>query len=511
MDSVKIIENGFVVTCDSADHAGYFAILVKGDRIVELNAGSAGLRARYPNAEIVDAAEKAIFPGFVDAHYHGESFALRTWTAGMVMSRWQKQPDIRGVFSYMYRDASKDELVPMYRAAYFTALKAGVTTLSEFGFDHLDIPLAAAREALKRSDLKGYVGIHNSEQMDYARADSTTGPRSTLVLAGEEDLTLYNLQTTIRLAGELKWPIVSHLGETRQGHETVRRNFNRSIPRILDEFRVLQHPVQLTHVGPLEETDLQILANLRIPVVVNPVSLFSKQTDHPPLAAFLAHDIPVALGSDWGVPDPFENMRQVSRLTGEGEIDPLQVVRMHTINGARALHMHEETGSIEAGKKADMTFVDIADSRHVLPVAFGDAVRFLRNVIQGSSSGSVSDVMINGEFFLRKGQIMTYAEEDLKREYREAMKGLLDTVKSGAQVGFAGGPGTPILRLRQESGIEDESRTGSESFDEGFRIIGTTGSLAQRSDDARPKEQQRDPSPQELPKTVRRTFGEDDF
>lgn len=502
MDSVKIIENGFVVTCDGADRAGVMAILVKGDRIAELNPVAAGLHARYPNAEIVDASDKIILPGFVDAHYHGESFALRMWTDGFPLSRWHKVAEVRLASSYLRRQAAKDELVPMYRAAYFSALKAGVTTISEFGFDHLDVPFAAAREALKRSDLRGFVGIHNSEQMDHARADSAPGPLSSLVLPAEEDLTLYNLQTTLRLAGELKVPILSHLGETRSGHETIRRNFNRSIVRILDEFRVFQYPVQMTHGGLLSEEDLDVLAAAGIPVIVNPVSLAAKQTEPPPLGALLERGIPLALGSDWGLPDPFENMRQVRRMPGAEELTPQQILRLHTLNGARALGMHHEIGSIEAGKKSDMTFVDVSALAHVLSLASGDPARVVGGMLRDCTRASVSDVMINGDFFLRKGQVMTYAEEDLKREYREAMQGLLKAAKGRNPESAL----TPILPLHQEGGAGLEVEDGS--FEEGFRIIGTTGSLP-RSADARPEEQSG--RKEELPKTVRRTFGEDDF
>lgn len=504
MDAIKIIENGFVVTCDGFDHAGRFAILVKGDRIAELNPLAAGLRARYPNAEIVDASDKVILPGFVDAHYHGESFALRTWTAGTPLSRWQKSPEIRQASSYLHREASKEELAPLYRAAYFSALKSGVTTIAEFGFDHLDVPFSAAREALKRTDLRGYVGIHNSEQMDHARANGAPGGRSALVLPGEDDLTLYNMQTTIRMASEMQWPIIAHLGETRQGHDAVRRNFNRSIMRVLDEFRILHQPIQLVHTGPMDGEDLEVLSQTRVPVIVCPTALFAKQTDPPPVAAFLDRGIPVALGSDWGVPDPFENMRQFLRLAGVDDPGPLGLLRLHTINGARALMMQDETGSIEGGKKADLTFVDASDLRHLLPLESGDPVRFLRAFLQTCSSQAVSDVMINGDFFLRKGQIMTYAEEDLKREYREAMAGLLErmTIPGAAPV-----PAAPIIPLRQE---EPAANAGTEagSFDEGFRIIGTTGSLPRSSVNAgEPLEQ----PPRELPKTVRKTFGDDDL
>lgn len=277
-ESVKIIEHGIVVTCDSQNHFGHYALLLKDDRIAELNPSSEGLKARYPNAEVIDASEKMIFPGFVDAHYHGESFVLRNWTADVPMSKWGKYPPVRKALSFVRQVAGKDELIPMYRAAYFSALKSGITTISEFGFDNLEGPFLAAREAMKRSELRGFVGIHNGEQAEIARKTPQTAIRHALILPSEDDLTVYNLQTSLRMAHEMKWPMVSHLGESRRGLETVRRNFHRSIVSVLEEYKVLLQHVHLTHLASVEEGEETTLVRVHIPVIINPASVLDRKS-----------------------------------------------------------------------------------------------------------------------------------------------------------------------------------------------------------------------------------------
>ncbi len=525
-ESVKIIENGFLVSCDRQRTTGYFALLLKDDRIAEISTRSDGFKARFPAAEIVDASEKIVLPGFIDAHYHGESFVLRNWTSGVPMARWQKDPGIRAVFKHVYHDGSKDDLILMYRSAYFSALKSGITFLSEFCFDNLDTPFAAAREAMKRSDVKGFVCAHNGEQIEYAKAQTSTSIRSALVLPGEDDLTTYNLQTTLRAATDLHWPIVSHLGETRRGLETLKRNFHRSIPGVLDEYRLFSLPLHLVHCACLEDADHMLLTRARSPLILNASSILAKGSEVPPLALILDAGMTIALCSDWGVPDPFVNMRalqSVARLSGMEALDPFMVLSAHTLHAAQALGVQDETGSIEAGKKADLTFLDVSDLRLQLPFHRGSQGPMLTNLLSQATAHMVSDVMINGEFFLRARQVMTYAEEDLRREYKDVVERLLartGTTHHEAQaLPEEPAAGAAIFPLTRERPLDVNPKPRSEDWvnepsEEGFRIVSGVPSHQDSPESERKQEQEQEQeqeqSNRELPKTVRRVFGEDD-
>jgi hypothetical protein len=179
--------------------------------------------------------------------------------------------------------------------------------------------------------------------------------------------------------------------------------------------------------------------------------------------------------------------------------------------------VHDETGSIEPGKRADITFLDLSDLRLQLVSAHVNQLTMLSNLIAQATNQMVSDVMINGEFFLRKRQVMTYAEEDLKKEYRELLE------RFAAHLGFQRSepeiapipedpqPAAPILPLTPLRPIVSEPAYGdssNEPFDEGFRIVGTNGAPDAPPRKPDPEEKQKDP---ELPKTVRRVFGDEDI
>ena len=513
MAEIKIIRDGVVVTCDSQRRAGPMCILVKRDRIAEILPEAEVAIARFPEAEVIDAAGRVIFPGFIDAFYQGESFILRHLTS----ARWGRNPQLRRALAYIHGQADKEQLLLAYRAAYFSALKSGITFLAESGFDNLDLPLEAARAALRRSDLKGMIALRNGDQIENAKRSAVPSIMYACALPAEEELTVYNLQSSLRIAQDQHWPLHVRLGVTRKGHEILKRNFQKSAVQILQEYGLLHHRIHLVHLNNFEGDDLEVLARTGIPVIVGPQAALMGAVPAPPLAQILSAGISLALGTSWGLPDPFGNMRALQLLTnavGAGPLDPFELLATHTIVGARTLGVDQETGSIEVGKKADLAIVDVEDIRiqhlrRALPLRSS-----LSTLLEELTPSHVSDVMINGEFFVRRGEIMTYAEEDLRRE----TNGLIKTVseKAGedqehripetgrrrqAQI-------LPLIPTPREEDIaepEVEHAPEAEPSEEPTTPAGTGAKPANQDEP-----ENLPPKPVELPKNVKRVFGEDD-
>lgn len=89
---VKIIENGFVVSGNVKNQLGCMTVIVQGNRILEIGKRADAVKPQFADAEVIDAAGKIIFPGFINAHYRGESFILRFLTTAVPAARWGKQP-----------------------------------------------------------------------------------------------------------------------------------------------------------------------------------------------------------------------------------------------------------------------------------------------------------------------------------------------------------------------------------------------------------------------------------
>ena len=418
-NSTKIIENGYVFTGDKQNRAGRLTVIIQNGRMVEIGRRADALKATYPNAETIDAAGKIILPGFVDAHHTGVSFILRYLTSGQPMSRWNKNPIVTHALDYICKEATFQEILSLFRLSYFTALKSGVTTLAEYGDDTPDHSFTAALEAMRQTNQRGFIGLHNGDQIDAARKLHESSIRFAFVIANEENLTTYNLQTSIRSARELQWPIILHLGQTRQACNIVKKNFNKSIAQLYAEYRAIDSPVHLLHLSCFEDGDFEIIAKSGAPLVYSPSAILQKVTEIPPFEELLKHKITLALGTDWGAARPLENIQSycsIFKSLGLLHQRAYGLLALHTKNGACALGLDAEIGTIEIGKKADLVFLDLSEFRMNSILADDDAERILDVVLQEATSLHVSDVMINGEFYVREGHVLTYSEEDLAEE-----------------------------------------------------------------------------------------------
>ncbi|MGD1044340.1 MAG: amidohydrolase family protein [Bacteroidota bacterium] len=506
IDSIKIIENGFVFTGDIQNRAGRLTLIIQNGRIIEIGKRADALKATYPNAEVIDTAGKIILPGFVDAHHTGESFILRYLTSGHPMTRWNKNPIISRAFDYMRNEATPQEFLTLYRLSYYAALKSGVTTLSEYGIDTPEHSFTASFEAMQQTNQRGFIGLHNGDQVEAARKLRESSIRFAFVIADEENLTIYNLQSIIRSARELQWPIILHLGQTQRAFDIVKKKFNKSIAKLYAEYRAIDSPVHLLHLSCFEDGDFEVIAKSGAPLIYSPSAILQKGTEIPPFEELLKRKIILALGTDWGIAQPLENIQSYCSILNtlglphEGAFD---LLALHTRNGARALGLDTEIGTIETGKKADLVFVDLSEFRMNSILADDNAERILEVVLQEAASQQVNDVMINGEFYVREGHALTYSEEDLAREGQAIFKKLLSFCEQKTTA--LPMPAT-ILKFSAQQKNENKSSADDMIVEEGFRVIRKERSTSTPQSNGTASHE----TDKELPKNVKKIFGDDE-
>ena len=470
-ESTKIIENGFVFTGDKQHHAGRLTLLIQKGRIVDIGKPVQVLNALHPTAEVINAADKVLLPGFVDAHHAGESFILRYVTSGQPMSRWNKNSAVSLAIDYLRKEATYEEFLNLYRLSYCAALKSGITTVAEYGFDTPEHSFSAALEAMRQANVRGVIGLHNGDQIEAARMLHGTSSRFACAISDEENLTTYNFQSTIRTAHELQWPVMLHLGQTQHGFDVVKKNFNKSIAQLYADYHVFDFPVHLTHLACFDDGDVEIIAKSGTPLVLSPLSILRKGTDIPPFEELFRHNVTLALGSDWGTAHPLENIQSYTsllKMLGLPVDKAYDLLALHTKNGARTLGLDTEIGTIEIGKKADIVFLDLSEFRMNTVLADENNERILDVVLQEATSHHVSEVMINGEFYVREGHLLTYSEDDLTHEGQAVLRKILQVI--GQKKIFVP-TSAPVLQLSTQRKDENEISANELPHEEGFKVV----------------------------------------
>jgi 5-methylthioadenosine/S-adenosylhomocysteine deaminase len=517
MEKDVLILGGYVLTCDPANRGGRLDLLIRQGRIAGL-APAGTLPGQFPEAQRVDASGRLILPALINAHFHPESVLLRPLTDGVHFALWAQDPSIRSASAKLLEPASRDDVRSLMLASSFSHVKSGTTTVGLFPplFDGPALQILS--QAASRAELRCVFALQNWQQVEQAQAGLPGARGFMLNLGSDQDFTVYSLSNLLRTARETTWPLLAHVAEQREDEETVRRNFQKSLGQVLRDLGLLQPDTVLVHGNHLQEPDLESLEQAGCTVVLCARSAAHKQTGCPLLRRLASRNIKLALGSDWANLDMFEEMRFLAGLPrlipGVPAFSPVEILRMATINGAVALGVAGEVGSLEQGKDADLVFLSLHDLRlPALPPSPG--VRELAEyLVTHLTAQHISGVMIRGQFAVSGGALATMTEEDLLGGFRVTLDQWYTSPK--AEETPPAEVITPLLPhpAKIPPLVErDETETPEEEgYEEGFTVLGPRPGIP-RADQSvrRPEVPEKPPlNPPELPTDVRREFGEDD-
>ncbi len=215
----------------------------------------------------------------------------------------------------------------------------------------------------------------------------------------------------------------THASENRTEIEMVERETGMRNVAYLDSVGITGPHVLLAHCVHLDEGEMSLLSSTGTHVAHCPSSNLKLGSGVAPVAELLERGVSVSLGAD-GAPcnnrlDMFTEMRTAALLQkvskGPEVLPAPRVLRMATIDGASALGLGAEIGSLEEGKRADVIVLDL-QRLHLTPRA--DVVS---TVVYAAEASDVRDVLIDGRVVLRDGELQTLDEraviEDARREF----------------------------------------------------------------------------------------------
>lgn len=521
MEGVTIITDARVLTCHPRTQSGRLSVVIRNGRIADLSPNGRLLLSLYPGAEQIDAANKLVIPGFVNAHFQTESLLLRDVTAGRHLSLWGQDVRIRERLARLVDPACGDDLRALYLMSYFTHLRNGTTCVGEFPPMVDGRGLSTLLQAMKRTEVKSVVALQSWDQINEARNIPADRQKFALSVGRETDFTVYTFQSITRASKELNLPLVAHIAEQREDVESVKRNFQKGTVHLLRDFKVLEPPTVLVHLNHAADEEMALVAESRCSLVLCARSAAMKRAGYPSLRHMASRDVPVCIGTDWGNQDMLEEMRFLRLLpylfAGMPAFTPLEILSMATLGGAVALGLEQEIGSVAQGKKADMVFFDLGGLRGDLlgenPTADAMASFLLDNL----SVRDITDVMVDGKFCVSGGHVTTMPEEEILAGYRKTVE------KFSLIGGAAPAPVPETARPQPEQSAKiipfvpiDRVANEEDGYEEGFRAVDTPSepkepaAPAPKPTAAPERHQERPMLKPELSKNVRKVFGEDD-
>lgn len=348
------------------------AVAVRDGKIVDLLPQTLAA-SRYTAARNVSLPEHVLIPGLVNAHAHAAMNLMRGIADDLPLMRWLQE----AIWPIEGKHVSADFVRDGTLLAAAEMLRGGITTCNDMYFH----PEAAA-EAFDLTGMRAVLGLvvldfptpYASDADDYlgkglAVRDQWRGhARIGFSIAPHAPYTVSDrsFERIASFAAELDLPLHIHLHETADEiRDSLATHGLRPIAR-LGRLGLLAENLLGVHAVHLDDVDIDHLARHRCSVAHCPTSNMKLASGIAPVARLAAAGIDVALGTDGAASnnrlDLFQEMRHAALLakvaSGDASVLPAhQVLRMATLNGARALGLEKRIGSIEPGKQADLCAV----------------------------------------------------------------------------------------------------------------------------------------------------------
>ena len=353
----------------------HHAVAIRQGRIVAV-LPTAEAAARFDAAEVVERPTHLLIPGLVNAHTHASMSLLRGLADDLPLMSWLQDH----IWPAEQRWMSAEFVEHGTELAMAEMLLGGITTFNDMYF----FPEVVARVAA-RIGMRACVGMILIKFPTVWAGDSAEYLRKGLALRDEykghplistafaphapytvDDEYLVKIR---RLADELEAPVHTHVHETAdEVLGSVVDCGERPLAR-LDRLGLVSPLLMAVHMTQLESAEIERVAAAGASVVHCPESNLKLASGFCPVEQLLAAGVNVCLGTDGAASnndlDMLGEMRTAALLAKgvAGRADAVtaeQVLAMATINGARALGLADEIGSVETGKWADLCCVDLA-------------------------------------------------------------------------------------------------------------------------------------------------------
>ena len=406
----------------------HHSLAVRDGRIVDI-VPHAEAAARFQATTQRDLPGHALIPGLVNAHTHVAMNLLRGLADDMPLMTWLNEHIWPVEHAHMGAEFVQDGT----EAAVCEMLLGGTTCFNDMYF----FPEVTARVAAA-AGMRANVGLilidfpsaYGSGPEEYLRKglalhdEYRNHPLVTTAFAPHAPYTVSpdNLRHIRMLSDELEVPVHMHLHETAFEVEQNMEKTGKRPLADLDEMGLVSPGLIAVHMTQLDDSEIERLAATGAHVVHCPESNLKLASGFCPVARLQAAGVNVALGTDGAASnndlDLFGEMHTAALLakgvSGDAAAVPAEAaLEMATINGARALGLADAIGSLEAGKFADITAVDLSG------VQAEPVYHPISQLVYTGSRERVTDVWVAGRHLVKDRELTTVSRDKVLAKLRK--------------------------------------------------------------------------------------------
>jgi 5-methylthioadenosine/S-adenosylhomocysteine deaminase len=401
------------------------AVAITGETIAAVGP-SAEIAAAYAAKKTIDVHGALVMPGLINAHTHMAMSLFRGLAEDRSLEDWLQ----KFIFPAEARNVTPDFVTWATKLSLVEMIRGGTTTAADMYYFEEEVA-----KALKEAGMRGILGETiigfpapdnktSAAAFAYTEKFLTHWRNDPLITPAVAPHSIYTcseklLKDSASLARAYHAPILMHLAEAPYERDLSRREHGESSVQYLARIGVIGPDLLGAHCVWVDHADIETLAHFGAGCSYNPSSNMKSAAGLMPAPEMLADGVAVGIGTDGAASnndqDMFREIDLAAKLQKFGRMDPTalpaeQTVAMATIIGARALHIEKQTGSIEAGKKADIIVVDTS-AAHATPM-----YNVYAQIVYALKDSDVRTSLINGRVVMEDRKLLTLDEETISQK-----------------------------------------------------------------------------------------------
>ena len=421
-----IIKNGTILTMDNENSVFENGQLcVKGDIIAKVGALDDG---SFEAKKMIDAKGGLILPGLVNGHTHAAMSLFRGLADDLPLMEWLN--------NYIFPAEGRMDADFVYTGTLLACaemIMSGTTTFCDMYLFEDQVAQAAflsgmrclAGEVLYDFPSPNYGEIENG--FEYTESLILKWRGNPLISIAVEPHSLFTCSPDLltranEMALHHNVPLIIHVAETLSEIAEVKKSYGKTPIEHLDSLGLLGPHLIADHAVHLNEEEIRQIADHDVKIIHNPESNMKLASGIAPIPDLQARGVTVGIGTDGCASnnnlDLFTEMDMAAKLHKVKAMDPtvmdaVTVLRMATIEGARALGLADIAGSLEKGKRADVIIVD-TNKPHLTPM-----YNPFSHLVYSARGNDVSHSIINGRLVMEDRKLLTLDLKDVMERAKE--------------------------------------------------------------------------------------------
>ena len=418
-----LIENVKILTMVDGEVIKNGNIYIENEKIKKITSD----KIDFSYDKKIDGKNYLAMPGFVNAHTHVGMSLFRNFSDDVELMTWLNEKIWPLEDKLIEQDVYWASLL-----SHAEMIMTGTTSFADMYYFE-DQTIKALEKSKMRAQIsrgltledKDYTKIKENidlfkkyENSQDGRINIAFGPHA--VYTTDKNY----LKEINKYAKKYKMPIHIHLSETKTENTDCMKRFNQSPTEVFEECGIFENKTIAAHGVYLSDKDLDILSKYDVSVVHNPSSNLKLSSGFLDCTRVINKKINLAMGTDSSASNNNLSMIKeisltslVSKYNNPQNLKAYDVLKMATINGAKALGLDDKIGSLEEGKLADIILIDLNNPNHT------PQNNLISSLPYSTFDKDVSYVIINGDLvyddkkfvYLNEKEIIKNAEESFQK------------------------------------------------------------------------------------------------